>query len=737
MLTQQLAKILKKLPSPGKFYSTNSLEIFPPRLEVNQIGRISLPLLPVQAEQLINISEQAPYGKGYDTLVDTEVRRTWQIDASNVNLTGKYWQKNLSEIVDKVKLDLGVDCEVSADLYKLLVYEKGDFFVSHRDTEKVDSMFATLVIVLPSDYSGGELVVRHQQDEVKLDLHSVETEEISFAAFYADCVHEVLPITEGCRLTLIYNLIRNNKKIPLPSPPDYYQAEQETTQLLNNWQQALNKKTIKQNLPEKLIYLLEHEYSIAELNFNALKNKDKASADVLIAAANQADCKLYLALISIEESGYAEHTGGGYYNHWNNNEEDDEYEIGEVLEHYEAISEWRSPDGSQPQLPHLPFKAIEFCPPEAFNSMEPKDTEFQEATGNAGASFDRMYHCAALVLWPRTHYLSILNQAGLEASLPVLSNLCQQWKKDQNPQAQQDALTLATFLMADWVADYFDESKRNYRSDSIPSFLICLQHIEAIELIKQLWEIIAKTGLYQQNYATAFAKSSKFLTWPDVVDYTTACITVSAPKAQSTCVALLSGLCRQQKSNTENRYQLSAAALLLSASLAGDDKRFPGLPSWQINKFTLSPDEVADLIISFNLINTEIVEKVLDYMLAWPLTYDIDKILLSAALQIKPSDRNNKLLAVVRLRQFVIEHLQLRLDKPLEPPADWHRPPASTCSCSDCAELNQFLNNATLSQWRFKAAEARRNHLQYFINSNKSDIDYLIDKAKRPYSLVY
>ena len=43
---------------------------------------------------------------------------------------------------------LGVNASVVTRLYKLLVYDQGSFFVSHRDTEKVPGMFAALVIVL-------------------------------------------------------------------------------------------------------------------------------------------------------------------------------------------------------------------------------------------------------------------------------------------------------------------------------------------------------------------------------------------------------------------------------------------------------------------------------------------------------------------------------------------------------------------------------------------------------------
>lgn len=107
---------------------------------------------------------------------------------------------------------------IAAEFYKLLIYDQGSFFVSHRDTEKSPGMFATLVVVLPSASTGGELVIRHKGREVSLALHGEEPSEAVFAAFYADCPHEVLPVTSGCRLTLVCNLLRKEKG-PAPEPP--------------------------------------------------------------------------------------------------------------------------------------------------------------------------------------------------------------------------------------------------------------------------------------------------------------------------------------------------------------------------------------------------------------------------------------------------------------------------------------------------------------------------------------
>lgn len=734
MLTIQLANLLQNLQCPGDFYAKGTIEIFPPCLEVNKVGRVSLPLLPAQAEQLIKVADQAPYGKGYETLIDTEVRKTWQIDAAKVSLSGKYWQKNLGDIVSQVTSDLGVNCEVSPELYKLLVYDKGNFFLPHRDTEKAESMFATLIIVLPSVYSGGELVIRHQQDEVKLELGCQESTEIAFAAFYADCVHEVLPVTDGCRLTLVYNLIRTNKKMPLPTLPDYQLVQQEMTALLNIWVQDLEQRTAEETTPEKLIYLLKHAYSIAELSFDALKNEDAASAEVLITAAKQSGCDLYLALASVEESGSAEHIGGGYYDRWHDDEDEDDFEIGEVFDRYEKISEWRSIDGSQVTLPTLPFKEEEFCPPEAFEQMEPEDIEFQEATGNAGASFERMYHCAALAIWPKTRHLAIINQAGLSSALPVLKDLCQQWTRNKNKTAKKEAHTLATYLLRDWLPQHCAQSSRYRKSEYTLQFLQCLSSLADIELIKSFWLIIAEKGIYQKEDSVALAQASELLPWSDITSFVSDAITVSAINSPEACATLLMALCN--KKPPDQRQQLKAAAQALFLSLPGDIARFPELKPWEHNRKILTASIVADMLVSFSLIDTGLAEKALDYMLAWPTMYDIDNVLLPACLKIQKITTDNELSALVRLWDIIIAHLQKRLAENLKPPADWQRDSLIKCSCKDCAELSQFLNSPGQKQWAFKAAEARRGHVQHSIHGHQCDLDFMTEKKSRPYSLV-
>src|SRR5207253_3319538 len=99
----------------------------------------------------------------------------------------------------------------------------------------------------------------------------------------------------------------------------------------------------------------------------------------------------------------------------------------EVFDRALTLSEWRRPNGGAAGFHDFPFDETELCPPDAFEDLTPDEQHFHEATGNEGASFERTYRRAGLVLWPRARRLSVLNQAGLAATLPYLDALTGRW----------------------------------------------------------------------------------------------------------------------------------------------------------------------------------------------------------------------------------------------------------------------------------------------------------------------
>ena len=733
-LTTELTEILHTVQRPGDFYTTGTTDIFAPRLEVAGVGPIALPLLPVQAQQLIAVAEQAPYGRGEATLVDTAVRRTWQIDPERVHIAGRHWERTLADIVAQATAGLGVTGPVVADLYKLLVYDPGSFFVNHRDTEKAAGMFATLIIVLPSIYTGGALLVRHRDREARLDLSCPEPSQVAFAAFYADCVHEVLPITSGYRLALVYNLRRQGRG-QRPAPPDYDTEQAHVTALLRQWN--AEKDAPADDSPEKLLYPLEHAYTPAELAFEALKGADAAVAAVLVAAASAADCDLHLALVSIKESGSAEHTGyyGSRRRGWSDEEDEEDFEVSEVHERQETLSDWRRPDGSRLELGDLPFTEDELCPPDAFEDLEPDEQYFHEATGNEGASFERTYRRAALVLWPRARRLAVLNQAGLAVTLPYLSELTGRWTKSGEGLASplwHEAHELSGHMLRTWPRrGGWYPGRTEARSDTA-TLLTLLSQLQDTARIDTLLDILA-AGAYSKGDNAAIIRAVGLLSPERAAVLIEHLIASQAATNLSVCGDLLA---RSVAARVTGRSaDLSRAATALVEALPGDPTRTSQRDPWS-RSLPVEPGFLVDLLTALGQINAALADRAVDCILAWPQTYEPDAVLVPAVLGLSGPAAPQAVAAIQRLRTAALEHLRARIAEPLEPPRDWARASAIACPCAHCRELSRFLADPDRQSWTFKAPETGRRHVEESIQRNGCDLDLVTDRRGRPYSLV-
>jgi predicted 2-oxoglutarate/Fe(II)-dependent dioxygenase YbiX len=729
-ITNEFAALLSKVTRPGDFFAAGTIEILAPRLEVDGVGAVALPLLPVQAEQLVAVAERAPYGRGEDTLVDTKVRRTWQIGADRVRIGGKHWAGTLAAILERVAEGLGVAEPIVAELYKLLVYDQGSFFINHRDTEKALGMFATLVVVLPSMSTGGELVVRHKGREVRLDLRCEDPSEAAFAAFYSDCVHEVLPVTAGCRLTLVYNLMRSGKG-PKPEPPNYEGEQARVVALLRAW--ADGKQSPHDDTPEKLIYPLEHAYTPAELGFATLKGPDAAVAGVLVAAAQQSGCDLHLGLVTIEESGAAEYNGDFYSRRRWSESEDDEFEAGEVFDRDVRVSEWRRPDGSPSTLGELPVETEELSPPDALDDLDPDEEEFHEATGNEGASFDRTYRRAAVVLWPRERIFAVLSQAGLPVTLPYLADLAERWAasdEDRKSPLWGQAHELSGHMLARWPKQRWYASSDKAPSDA-GRMLTLLTRLGDTTRLDAFLNDIAPDGLNHKRDNAAILGALGLMSPERAAALVERIIAGTAATSLGACGDLLA---RAVAALPDGRDLVGAATVLVEA-LPGDPARAGPRAPWQRGP-NVEPDFVIDLFAALGRIDAALAERAADHILAWPETYGLDPILVPAVRRLMASSMNQSAAAVHRLRAICLAHLRARIAEPLEAPKDWSRASTLGCQCRRCGELSLYLADPGRETWTFKAAEADRSHLETTIKQARCDLDVTTDRRGRPYSLV-
>jgi hypothetical protein len=116
-----------------------------PGITIAGIGKVGLPLSERDAQAIIKISHRAPFGKGSHTIVDTTVRKTWELNVGQFKLENPSWQRTLQEIVGDVKTKLGVRSEIEALPYKMLLYEEGAMFKPHKE-------YATR-LGLPTDFA--------------------------------------------------------------------------------------------------------------------------------------------------------------------------------------------------------------------------------------------------------------------------------------------------------------------------------------------------------------------------------------------------------------------------------------------------------------------------------------------------------------------------------------------------------------------------------------------------------
>lgn len=114
----------------GKFALSETFKSTPlPSLHIDGIGTISFPLTEQDAKLIENVATQAPFGKGTETVVDTTIRDTFEINPDKFSLRNPSWTEFFQTVViKKVAAGLGLPPNLPpprADLYKLLLYKTG------------------------------------------------------------------------------------------------------------------------------------------------------------------------------------------------------------------------------------------------------------------------------------------------------------------------------------------------------------------------------------------------------------------------------------------------------------------------------------------------------------------------------------------------------------------------------------------------------------------------------------
>ena len=728
---QKLDQALRAIDRPGSFCVDGSARAVLPGLEVAELAPIGLPLSEKQANELKKHCEQAPYGKGEETLIDTSVRRVWRLTPDRFTLTNPDWETFLQKVVKKVQKELGLERQkLESHLYDLLLYEPGSFFLPHRDGEKLDRMVATLVVVLPSSFQGGELVIRHEGEERIIDFGGGDSPfRIHYAAFYADCEHEVRPLHDGHRLCLVYNLTLARSKKRITAPRSAEQIER-LRQVLEEW--------AKKDEPRKLVVTLEHQYTQDGLAWDKLKGVDRAQARALVEAARQADCRAYLAVLTFHESGSAEDTGD-YQGRWYEDEESTgEYTMGEVFDSSLTADHFLDAEGHPLAITELPVEEDELLDPESLQLVAPEE-EFEGYTGNAGMTLDRWYRHAAILLWPKRRHFDVLCEAGSHAVTPVLAELVKRWQEaaaKEAPALREEALALACAIIRNWSGHAY-AGFPSEKTETCPLFT-SLAALDDPELIDAYLGTVLFTDAGAdpgESLATVCQKHG----WNTFQKSLQAVFKATTSATLERNIRLLEHLCLAPRRNQSGWVELcSTLAQPTVAAVEKIDQETKEI-DWRATRI-----QRAEVLVGLarSLIATEqekLLSRLVDHVLSKPVKYSLTSTHLTALTALQPWLKKNLKRPSPGLSRWLTacrEQLEALTAQEPQPPADFCRDAPISCKCADCAELKRFLEAPRESEHRFRAVEHRRRHLEHQVREHHCDLDLRTERKGSPHTLV-
>ncbi len=770
---ETLDALLGSLGESSSFAASGSVAPVLPGLEVKGVGPIGTPITEADAKRLIAKATQAPYGRGEKTVVDTDVRQVWQLEPSQIVLRNAEWSARVTSIVETVKEELGIGEKVNAQLYKLLVYEKGSFFAPHRDTEKTPGMFATLVVCLPSRHKGGTLIVKHEGRTTRIDFGGDASEfKTQFAAFYADCQHEITPVVSGYRVCLVYNLAIAGKKRQ-PSAPLCASSVNQAAQLLK----AI--LTDGPDAPRKIAIPFEHQYTAAGFNPKELKGSDRARADVLARAAKSLDYECFVALLTIEQSGGVDYDtwDGGYRSRpsydWSKGEDedddaddfDDEYgdnadadvEMAEVYEEVQSLDHWLDLEGQEQRFGQVHLEDNEILNREDRDNWSIRQ-EVHEATGNEGASMDRWYRQAVIVIWPAERTFEILAGEGQASALPELERRLARSKK---PAALADCRTFAEEIIGHWDREQRPEKDQSSYPQRMLELLVRLGDVKLAE--RFLRDVFPKN--YDGSEGRALLELCEHFGWKGLATSLDKFIDQQDPNdyraSLARIVAIYEVVCCDPPVPTKER---RAACRSLADPLERLIDRFDNQP---IRDWRRSDDDDADadadhdedadayededdeddkrsgvvarvVRIFAATAASDQLNRFISHVVEKRRRYGLHKVLIpdTKALYQSLNDLPAAQPAASRLLEHCLDALRTATAKTIEPPKDWKRKADLNCKCDDCAALSKFLRDPVAGVGRFPLRKDRRQHLHQQIDRHRCDCTHVTERRGSPQTLV-
>lgn len=699
-LTSQNNHNDNKFQDQEQFCYESTLNMDDLSLAIKGIGDLLFPLSKQTITELINIAQKAKYGLKEETLLDKEVRDTYEISPENIII--KYQETNLQKLLENIRVNLGLpeNNQLQADLHNLLIYDEGHFFKAHQDTEKTPNMVATLVVVLPSMHIGGNLLINHDKDKYNFSSEHIETDELKIIAFYSDCIHEIKKVRAGKRIVLTFNLslahsIKDETKYDNPALEDALRQYFTTTIDNNHSKQG----------PKKLVYFLDHSYTEHSLRWYLLKNNDRRNALSFLNAAKKLDLVIHLGLIEIMET-------------WTAYDECAQ----ELIDDSTSINYWIDTQNKKVTYSESVLHDGEIFFSKDTSKFEPVDTEYEGYMGNYGETMDYWYRRGAVILWRRCDALV------MEFTLDYASALNNLYELTQHPANENKVIDIvnnvkdklfvqqATNKYKYWaklvnIAIYINNPKiANFLSGQFYLNNITREDVEWLVNLQKRYGTDWCIKIMQSWQATSYQSQQIIQNFSDIIR--------NLHTLQSN-IKILQFLLKYQLENIIKKDK--TVNLKFTRDIKNETPK----------RFTI----IEDLIYAINLVkDQEVLEKLTHHLIANSTLYpilDLAQMLLRVRDNIKDIFTDYSLL---KKRLYVC--IANELKEGARDANDYSIKDKLACNCDACKYLEAFLASPTESQIIWATAKKNREHIQNVLQRSTIEVTSTVKNVGSPHKLI-
>jgi hypothetical protein len=295
--------------------------------------------------------------------------------------------------------------------------------------------------------------------------------------------------------------------------------------------------------------------------------------------------------------------------------------------------------------------------------------------------------------------------------------------------------TLAREIIAQWRA----RGDAGRESPAPAALLAELERIADPELVNRYVHVVLPRD-YRGTEGEALSRLADRLGWDTFAEGLTRFVALQEPGSTAASLAqtvsVFEGLCCGPWAMTARR---KAACRLVAAELEGILRRWDAEadPHAWLRKSGGRAGVLETLTRALSAIDEgDRLERSLARALADKDRYGLRAVLIPAVRTMYGWATKEPV--VVECRQQVLNHCAAELErltaKPVEEPTDWAQNVTIRCQCADCREPQQSLRDPQEKVHRFRAAEARRRHLEMQLGG--CDVSRATERKGSPHALV-